>query len=639
VGDVTAADALPDESSGHDLPATGAIAKVRNESAYPADVTIRFVEDETVVYLAFVHVLPGTETSVSSAKPADTVRLSGVDERGLALAGVSLVYGVDFDDAAPALYTIPATETQPGDPPTDTASPSEDVPVIEPPLVVPPTYVPPAVTVWEPAADLTLVAGETFTVRWQDSSPLASTVVWLGLRSLDRGETTELLLLGPAVGAALDGLNDRFLAVVQGVPPGFYEVVARIDDGLTAVSSAAPGHVEIQQTAENVAPQLTIVAPAQPVELSSDAVLYVAWMDADPDDNATIVFSVEPTELRGALGGSFVISPPVAEDPDGPLADAARLTLEGVLPGLYDLIGTIDDGQLVGSDRVVGAVHILAEPDNDPPTLTLLDPTADTDVQSGGSFLVSWTDSDVNDNARLSLLLDTDLELSELDGDEILLVAGISEDEDGPGDRILLGVPAGVAAGVYRVVGALTDGQVVVLAAAPGLLRIGEQRAADDTLPASEAEELPPSPPPGPPPPPPDPPPGGGAVLEVTHPADQAQLRAGDAFAVRGAIHGSDIAPAAIQVSLVDSMGKPVWRWWLNPPDQVQAEPTFSYLLVAPAVLDDILTDVAQPFRVDVEVWGDEKLLCSASAPASLMLRRSVLGETVPLVAQLLPVP
>jgi len=84
--------------------------------------------------------------------------------------------------------------------------------------------------------------------------------------------------------------------------------------------------------------------------------------------------------------------------------------------------------------------------------------------------VVRWTDSDENDNARISLLLDPDLAATGLDGDEILLVESLGEDADGAGDQVTLGVPAAAAAGEYRVVGTITDGLSQLVTRAPGRL-------------------------------------------------------------------------------------------------------------------------------------------------------------------------
>ena len=86
------------------------------------------------------------------------------------------------------------------------------------------------------------------------------------------------------------------------------------------------------------------------------------------------------------------------------------LTLTDVLPGLFDLVGRISDGELEGVARVERVVRVLPEPENDPPMLVLTQPAAGVEVEigPGDSFLVAWEDSDADHNARISILLDPD---------------------------------------------------------------------------------------------------------------------------------------------------------------------------------------------------------------------------------------
>jgi hypothetical protein len=192
----------------------------------------------------------------------------------------------------------------------------------------------------------------------------------------------------------------------------------------------------------------------------------------------------------GRVGvGTFAISPPLAENPDGPGADRATLRIEGALPGLYALTATIDDGVLVGVGRVEEVVQILPAPENDPPQLELTEPAQDVAVAAGGSFYVRWADSDANDNARISLLLDPVGEVEWLSGDEIVLVASLGEDEDGPGDGIVLGVPPGTEAGLYHVVGVITDGLIDVVTRAPGLVNVTAGTAAREDDPVNDPND------------------------------------------------------------------------------------------------------------------------------------------------------
>ena len=465
---------LDDDGAEQPLPA-GTTAKVRNESARSADVTVRFVQGDTIVHLAFVRVTPETETSVVSLEVADAIQVSGIDEQGVALASATLNFGSDFDYALPATYTIhPAGEadvTDPTDEDPSTPEPSED-PGIDVPDEVP--YEPPTIELLEPSTELRLVLGSPLTLKWEDSSSVPGAVVWLGLRALEGDRAGTFIPLGPAVGAALDGLSDELVVVVQDLELGQYEVVARIDDGKRVASFTSPGIIEISSDDDNAAPRIELEAPVSLMKLGSLDLLRIAWDDSDPDDNATVLFSLVPTDPDSALGGSFELSPPVAEDPDGGNRDMGYWWLEDVLPGLYDLVATIDDGNLAGSDRVSGVIRIMPEEDNDAPVLVLEEPAKDLEIPLDGSFLVQWFDSDANDNARISLLLDPLLPPTADVVDSILLVSSLGEDEDADADRITLGVPPNTPSGAYRVKGLITDGQLESVTYAPGLLFIGE---------------------------------------------------------------------------------------------------------------------------------------------------------------------
>ena len=465
---------IGDQDAAQPLP-VGTTAKVRNESDRSADVTVRFVQGDTIVHLAFVRVTPETETAVVSLEVADSVQVSGIDEQGVALTGATLTFGRDFDYAAPATYTIyPADETgdsepSDGDPSAPDAS---ENPGMEVPEEV--AYEPPTIELTEPSADLRVMLGSPLTLRWEDSSSVPGAVVWLGLRALEGESAGTFIPLGPAVGAALDGISDELVVVVQDLELGAYEVVARIDDGVQVTSFTSPGILEISSDADNVAPRIKLKAPVSLLRLGGLDLLHIAWEDSDPDDNATVLFALVPTDPDAALGGAFELNPPVAEDPDGGNRDMGYWWLEDVLPGLYDLVATIDDGDLIGIDRVSGVVRILPEEDNDAPTLLLEQPAENLDVPSDGSFLVQWSDSDENDNARISLILDPLLTAVGSAADEILLVSSVGEDGDGDADRITLGVPPNTPVGAYRLKGVITDGQLETSTYAPGVLFIGQ---------------------------------------------------------------------------------------------------------------------------------------------------------------------
>jgi hypothetical protein len=466
VGDVVT-DGLGGDSSG-DTPQPAVAARIRNESDSRADVTLRFIRGESIVHLAFIRVLPSTVTTVGSPESAELIEASGVNERGAALTGASMAFGTDFDEDTPALYTIPA---EPDDPEPDDPEPDQPDP--------------PTLTIVEPDTDQELTLGQTFFARWDDESDTPGAVVRLYLHRIDP-PAPELIPLGPAFGASLDGVNDEAFLLVQGIEPGLYEVVGEIDDGTTRVTAIAPGTIEVLADTDNTAPTLTILSPLTLVELHADEFLLVSWDDDDPDDNATVTFSLVSAESADTPVGPFRIGPAFSEDPDGGANDSAVLALADVLPGLYTLSATISDAALEGTDAVTDVVRVLPDLQNDEPSLDLTNPSSGdvVEVVPGGSFLVQWVDSDEDHNALISILLDPYADPPVLDdaGDEILLKSSLAEDQDGGlADALQAVVPPGTPYGDYLVMGEITDGIARHVDWAGGIVRVVEGQTGDGT--------------------------------------------------------------------------------------------------------------------------------------------------------------
>lgn len=442
-------------------------AQIRNESDFRADVTVRFLADNVVVHLAFTRVMPHNITSVRTSKQADQIEFSGVDERGSNLTTTTLALGQDFDTENPAVYVIARVRA-------------------DDPVDIPPAD-PVEITMLEPATDIQVTIGTSIFIRWNDAGGNADAVVRIFLQPEANTHDDGRIPLGPPVAAASDGLNDQLSIVVQGIEPGRYVVIGEISDDSTIASSTAGGILTLVVDEDNQAPTLTILSPTTLVELESDETLSISWDDEDPDDDAAIVFRLEAVGADAVGIGPFLLTPPIAEDPDGLANDSVAASLAGVLPGLYDLVGEIDDGRLTGTDRVTAVVRVLEALTNDPPQLELLEPSTNIDITPGGTFLVRWVDEDSNDDAQISLFLDPDLQSGSLDGNEILLASAIGEDGDGGADEIILGIPSGIPKATYRVAGAITDGVTEIITWAPGRITL---RAADDGLPPEPSIRL-----------------------------------------------------------------------------------------------------------------------------------------------------
>jgi len=441
--------------------------RVRNESVgRQVDVTVRFIRDDIVVHLAFVRVLPETATTVLSSHLVDTVEVFGNDSDGNALESAEFLFGRDFSDANPVEYIVfdDHVEIDRPTPPIDEVTPpGEVVPIAAS-----------TIALLEPAHDVSGVLGSTLIARWTDFTELPNTVVRLFLRPVLGGSRGGLISVGPAIGAALDGINDEFRIVLHGVSPGVYELVAALDDGVALVTSVAPGLISIVSppVEGNRPPLLTISVVGGPgvIALEPNDVLEVRWEDFDPDDNATIVFTLEPSNPGDAALGAFQISPPFAEDPDGPAADRALLSVRDVLPGLYDLVGTISDGVLMDVARLPRAVRVRqpTEQQNTAPTITLHEPARDFDTWAGSSFKARWTDADPDSDARITLFLDPYPFSSVRDGNEFVLFDSISE--DGGTDELLIGISDLVPVGEYQLGALISDGIAEQESRAPGVV-------------------------------------------------------------------------------------------------------------------------------------------------------------------------
>jgi hypothetical protein len=445
-------------------------ARVINDSDRTIEVTLRFLFDDRIVHLAYLQVIPHTITTIVSPDRADEVRVSGVDDGGDAIPRATFLAGVDFTDDTPAIFRmlpiIPPEENDPDD----------EVIGVDPPEPSPDPYSPPQIVALAPESDISLPLGSTIDIRWTDESAVDGAVVLVGLRPESAGGDAAFVQLAPAVGEPLDGINDEIRVVLQGIEPGVYDLLTIIDDGVMRVESVAPGSVTLRLAPDNDAPTIEIALPASAIELQGGESFRVAWDDDDADDNATVTISLEPGADADPGAPSYVISPPMAEDPDGPGADEALLVIDGVLPGRYDLVGVIDDGSLVGVSRRAGLIKVLPDAVNDVPRLTFAQPVGDVPVDAGGSILVAWADEDDNDNAMISLMLDPDQSGGELDGDEIVLITALAEDPDGSGDMVRLGIPETLPPGPYRMGGVITDGvsRMVTFAQATVYVRPGD---------------------------------------------------------------------------------------------------------------------------------------------------------------------
>ncbi|MBI3833610.1 MAG: hypothetical protein HY287_04690 [Planctomycetes bacterium] len=502
VGDVTTGH-VTEGGTEFPVPSLAVRARVRNESSSGSDMTVKFLRGNSIVNISFIRAVPASITTVTSPESAQLVELTGVDANGHVLPSKIFTLGVDFQTGIPAEYIIrdPSNPTPPdnggGDGSTSggstggasggssggTGSGSSGQPDgwtdngggSPPPGPGPVT---PALTIVEPADSVAIFIGQTVHVRWDDTATDTTSTVSLFLKLFGDANKNHWISLGPAVGALLDGTNDQLDVLIEGVDAGSYEIVGVLTDPASSdVIAVAPGKIDVQKPSEGIAPTITLTPQtSQQVIYNGDAIS-IQWSDVDPGGNATITFSLESSDPSETGVQVFTLSPTFPGDPDG-AGDSAAISIHGVIPGTYDLVARISDNGLAGSDRLSRAVSMLPDLKNDPPTFSFVEPALDIDVAAGQRFEARWTDSDANDNAQISFLLDPDWQNIPLDGNEYLLASSISEDPDGVGDQTRLVLPAGLPNGAYVLVAVINDGLIEVQVRAAAFIYVG--RNSDD---------------------------------------------------------------------------------------------------------------------------------------------------------------
>lgn len=427
-------------------PASVSRARVRNESDADADLDVLFFEGDAVVHRASVRVMRQTVTTVSAVGIVDRIEMSGALLRGRALPPAVFHFGEDFDEARPAEYVV-------------RGSPEPEVPN-EPATPVL------SVAIDQPAERVELPVGSILDVELRGSSSVGEGRIQLFLQA--DGETARVPLIQPRELAGLEA-SELMPVVLERLEPGTYSLVAVLTARGISVEALAAGEVVLVDWGDDAIPVIELLEPARAVTVSREGtdVVVARWLDADEDDDATIELLLEPV-APGIVGlDGFSLSGPLHEDPDG-AADSAELTFESVLPGLYEVVAYIDDGELSGTSIAGGRVRVLPDVLNEAPSLTMRAPGSAMNVARGQQVRVAWTDGDSNDDAVVSLWLDPDLGVADLSGNEWLLAGGLSEDDTVNESGVE--VPSAARAGLHRVVGVITDGVHTVTVAAAGTL-------------------------------------------------------------------------------------------------------------------------------------------------------------------------
>lgn len=282
---------------------------------------------------------------------------------------------------------------------------------------------PPDIVIMEPDG-VDDVADLTYSIKWLGTDPDENNILSVDLfycMPITEGEEgTEYVLSIPIVfGTENDGIYEWDCSLVDN---GSYQLAATIyDDYGNYHSVASKYNVTITH---NVPPKLIILNPPDGDEIYAHTSITIRWADSDPDDNAVINISYD-NDNNSANGNMGRLVTERSEDKDGD-NDKFKWKTSAVPEGEYYIVFEITDGHrdniIIYSD---GKVLVNHGPPNDPPEITILEPDGVDDI-AVTTYLITWLDSDEDDDAEITLYYDDD----DADFDGIEIIDGIMEDDD-----------------------------------------------------------------------------------------------------------------------------------------------------------------------------------------------------------------
>ncbi|MBI4579932.1 MAG: FG-GAP repeat protein, partial [Planctomycetes bacterium] len=150
------------------------------------------------------------------------------------------------------------------------------------------------------------------------------------------------------------------------------------------------------------------------------------------------------------------------------------LALSGLIASVPLLIGQgcFNTTSIIPTTGSLGGTTTGGVGGNVAPTLRFTAPLGDVQAEIGDNVLVTWVDSDPDNDARITLLLDPDATPN--NGNEIPLVTGISEDDPTNAYTIATGA-FGLTTGSYQIIARISDGiNPELIVSATGMLNLFE---------------------------------------------------------------------------------------------------------------------------------------------------------------------
>ncbi|UCE73812.1 MAG: VCBS repeat-containing protein [Methanomassiliicoccales archaeon] len=306
---------------------------------------------------------------------------------------------------------------------------------------------PPSIWIWEPDG-IDDVANNEYTITWEDFDPYEDAAITIYWDDDNQGfDGTEI-----ASGLSEDdnGIGGMYTWDISAVPEGEYWIYAKIDDGVfePAYDYSAGKMTVNHSIVSNSPPTFQLTEPDGNNDFA-DLEFTIMWMDSDPDDDALISLFYD-TDDQGFNG--VLIVEGLGEDADGG-SGFYNWATSGISEGEYYIYGICDDGNNEAvrrySSYFVTVNHTTSQ--NNIPSIQIVEPDG-VDDQVNTEYMISWIDSDADDDASISLYYDSDS--SGHDG--TVIVSGLSEDEHGS-SGVYLWDTSSVSEGEYWIYAKIWD--------------------------------------------------------------------------------------------------------------------------------------------------------------------------------------
>lgn len=333
--------------------------------------------------------------------------------------------------------------------------------------------IPPSIQIVEPDGENDYADTE-YLIAWTDSDTDDDATISLYYDSNDSG--FDGILIADGLSEDENGNSGMYLWNTTQIPEGEYWIYANISDGTSVERyNYSTGQLNISHPPKsNIPPSFRITEPDGNNDFAHKG-FSILWIDSDPDDDAyiSLYYDFDNSGFDGEI-----IAEGLSEDAHGNLGIYNWNTTD-MLGGEYYIYGICGDGNNVAVQRyslfpvIVDHTTINITPStnqtplkNNPPLIQIVEPDGEND-QANTEYMITWIDSDVDDDASISLYYDIDS--SGYNG--ILIMSSLSENEHGNSGTFIWDTTP-IPEGEYFIYAIIDDGFEVSRDYSPGKIKI-----------------------------------------------------------------------------------------------------------------------------------------------------------------------